>query len=372
MKIFDRIERFVTKVIAQNRNQGPFAFIRAFLYVLSILYKAIVFCRSWAYQHGLLPQHNSKIPVISIGNFVAGGTGKTPLTIMLAEELSKKYTIATLSRGYKSPAGKASLPVCVSNGKGTILSAKDVGDEPCLIASRMPNLIVIAGKDRKKGSEMAAHMGAKAIILDDGLQHRRLARDLDIIVINAQNPFGGNHYLPRGFLRDSPASLRRADLVVINNYIDSEHDTNLRNAVKTFTNSPIVSTKVEIKQIRTTSGKVIEIKNKKVATFCAIGHPELFEKTVSELGAIIVSKCSFPDHYPIKYSDLNAFEKECLEKGVDLLLCTEKDFVKLKDIDQFSLPIAWLEMQLDIVNGKEEWEEFIQATHKIIDDDLEG
>lgn len=369
MNIIDRIKSFVNQVIIEDQNHLSGVFIKACLYCLSIPYKAIIFCRNWAYNNGLLRQFHSEIPVISIGNFVAGGTGKTPLTIMLAEELLKKHVIATVSRGYKSPAEKASKPILVSKGNGALHSAALVGDEPYLIASRLPHAIVIAGKDRRKGSTMAAQMGAKAIILDDGLQHRKLSRDLDIIVINAHNPFGNNYYLPRGFLRDSPRSLSRADLVVINHYMNPEQDLALRNTIKSFTNSPVVTTKVAIKNIHTSCGKAIEIQNKKVATFCAIAHPELFEKTVLDLGSIIVAKCSFPDHYPIQIEELKAFEKECLAKGVDLLLCTEKDFVKLKQIDCFTLPIAWLEMHLDIVVGKSEWEEFINTAQRIISGD---
>lgn len=366
MKLSDYLEQHICELIKGKKHYWGIPLLKGFLYLLSLCYATLVYFRNWVYDNGLVRRSYPKLPVISIGNIVAGGTGKTPFTILLAEAFAQHHSIAILSRGYKSPAEKRSFPLFLSTGSGVLYPAAYAGDEPYLIASRLPSAVVIVGRNRIMGVEMALQTGVKAVILDDGLQYRKLSRDLDIIMLNTQDPFGHNFYLPRGFLRDSPQSLSRADLVVINHYSDAKQDRLIRDQIKIFSQSPIISTKSVVKGIYNRHKDSVEIKNKKVGLFCGIAHPESFEASALSAGAILVAKRFFPDHYPISEEDLKSFERECLVNGAEGLLCTEKDFVKMAHLNENTLPIFWLEIGLEVVEGKEEWKTFLHKVEQLL------
>lgn len=232
-----------------------------------------------------MPVFKVAVPVISIGNVVAGGTGKTPFVHLLAKNFSKTKKVAILSRGY------GPMP-----------------DEPMLLARRLPNVGVYVGKDRVALAKQAVKEGAELIFLDDGFQHRRLHRDLDI-VLHGQ---GKEHYLPWGFLRDSPSRLKTAEVV----------DTK--------------DTRLVLKRILDLQGREIpSIRGWEVGIFCGIARPERFKKTVEELGAKVVKEVYFADH---ELADLSLL-------GEGVWICTEKDFVKLPKTD---LAIYFLEMEMQV------------------------
>lgn len=348
----------------KGKRTGVFpTFLKGFLYPISKVFQFIVYVRNWAFDAGFFQQYYPPVPVvISIGNFVAGGTGKTPVTMMIAKEFYNQYPLAILCRGYKSKAEKLPVPVFLSKGKGPLHPASYCGDEPYLLSSNLPKAFVIVGRNRFKASNMAARAGAQLILLDDGMQHRNLARDFDVIVVNALDPFGKGHFLPRGFLRENIHSISRGDIVIVNHVHDLERYATIKEKLKQHTTAPIIATRMNIVNILELSGNIVSsIKDKKIGIFCGIAYPEHFQDMVKKLGADLVAHHYFLDH-EFDLNTLHRFIDECVDKGVELVLCTEKDRVKLLDIAETKLPIAWLQIQLEVVEGKEEWDTFIAKT----------
>ena len=323
--------------------------MRGLLWTLSHGYHTGVSLRNLAYNRGILKSRRPQnCVIISVGNLVAGGTGKTPLIIKLAEEFSDHAQVAVLSRGYKSAAEHGAQSMLIRPGDYG-------GDEPTMIANRLPHIQVYAGKNRQLSAQMAVKAGAEILLLDDGLQHRQLARDLEIVVIDGEDPFGCGYYLPRGFLRDSPRALKRADLVVVNQLKRSVE------WLKPFTQAPVVGMEVKPKGCHGFSGQSLIVANKKVGLFCGIAKPEKFRRTAQELGAEVVAENFLPDHAPIDAWTVQAFATHAQELGAELLLCTEKDKIKLDPRTMTPLPIGWLQVDAEITLFPETWGQFMQA-----------
>ena len=287
-----------------------------------------------------LPVYPSPVPVvISIGNIVAGGTGKTPVTCLLAKEFYPQVSMAILTRGYRSKAEALSTPVVLSKGQGPMHPASYCGDESFMLSQNFPKAFVFVGKDRHKASNMAAKAGVKLILLDDGMQHRRLARDFEVVVIDACDPFGLGYFLPRGSSREGKKSLSRADLIVLNHVHSHEQFVSLRQQFVDYTSAPVVGTKPEVSQIVDMKDQPLpSIKNKKIGIFCGIAHPDYFIETIKGQEAIIVDSYFIPDHDYYNFSNLYRFAQNCKEKGAEILICTEKDKVKLSDSSIYRCP----------------------------------
>ena len=264
--------------------------------------------RNWLYDRGLLRIERVNIPVISIGNISVGGTGKTPLVIFLAKQFPQKK-VAILSRGY-----------CAQKG--------ELSDEMQLIRRHAPNALLYQGKDRCALAKRAQDDGADWILLDDGLQYRRLARDLDLAIVRTEDT--ADHFLPWGRLRDHPSRLQSCMQV---------------------------KTAPKVLSLRDRFGRsVSSIANERIACFCGIGRPERFFKTMEAFQAVIVLRRILADHEP--FFDIYSFFEKCKLLDVKYLVCTEKDFVKLPPID---LPLLWVEIEAEI-EGVENLIEKIAAT----------
>jgi tetraacyldisaccharide 4'-kinase len=275
-----------------------------YLAPFSWLYAVVVFCRNTLYDWGWLPITKVPCTVVSVGNVVAGGTGKTPFVLLLAKAFARRK-VAILSRGY------GSMP-----------------DEAMLLARRLPQVKVYVGRDRVALAKRAVAEGADLILLDDGFQHRRLHRDFDLVL----GPTTG-HYLPHGFLRDSPKRTAQADAHF------TADDWTLR-----------------VTRILDQKGREIDsIRGWKVALFSGIAKPQNFRKTVESLGAEVVSETILADHEPADLDQL---------PPADILLCTEKDFVKLPPTD---LPLYYLEIEIEMTQGCERWEKVIEKIDRKID-----
>jgi len=362
MNLVSKFEIYLKRIIKEKRK-GPISlFLKSFLRVVSWGFALGVTCRNRAYDRGWLRRYYPPVPVvISIGNIVAGGTGKTPLTSLLAQHFSNDFIVAILSRGYRSPLEKFSDPVMINKGEGPIYPASLCGDEPYLMAKNLLKTLIFVGPNRQKSAHMAAKAGAEIILLDDGMQHRKIARDFEVAVINAQEPFGHGYFLPRGLLRDNLSSLARADLIVLNHVSDRQHFDSIEKALRKHTgNTPIVGTELAPCHYYDLNDKEIEtIKGKRIGLFCGLGYPDQFRRTAQKEGAIIVDECLLPDHLSPSQDTLKQFSDRCLEKGADFLLCTEKDRVKLPLEWNGSLPIVWMKNELILVEGKEYWEAFL-------------
>lgn len=315
----------------EGRRRG-----RSFLRALSYLYQTGVRLRNEAYDRGLLTAHACGLPVISVGNIVAGGTGKTPFIKFLAEELSKNFRVAILSRGYRSAVEKTGENLQVT----PTTDVSQCGDEPSWLARLLPQVQVWVGKNRLKSAQRAQQNGAEVILMDDGMQHRQLKRDFEIILVDGEDPFGKGFFLPRGLLRDSPLRLAQADCIVA-----IEPSSQMEEQLRPFTQAPLISAQMVSE---------LSLKGKKVAVFCAIGHPQRFLKSVRQAGGEIVASFFKPDHEPFHAEELRDFAEK---SGADALVCTEKDHVKLLPDIKCQLPIISFPSRLEITGTA--WEQLL-------------
>lgn len=357
-----KLEVYFVELIKGKRKGSVALLAKIFLRLLSCFYQFVISWRNWAFDHGCFKQYYAPVPlVISIGNIVVGGTGKTPVTLMIAQEFYKDFTIAILSRGYRSQVEHLPLPITLSQGNGPIHPASFCGDEPYLLAQNLPKAYVFVGKNRHLSSNLAAKAGAQLILLDDGMQHRHLARDFEVIVMDALDPFGQGYFLPRGFLRESVSSLSRADLIILNHVHEKEQFNLIQNEINKFTLAPLIGTKMEIVDVLDLQGRsVTQLQGKKVGIFCAIAHPDYFLHTVKKLDVQIVDHEFIPDHLAFSNQELIQFCERCKANGADWILCTEKDFVKLDKASLSAQPIAWIKMRLVIVEGESHWKSFTE------------
>ena len=320
------------------------------LTLLSWFYRAAVHTRHFLYDRKVLLPQLAPLPVVSIGNIMAGGTGKTQATLILAEELSQTLRVAILSRGYRGGSEKAKKPLVVCTKKH---SAALCGDEPWLLASRLSSSLVIVNKNRFKSAVEAHHLGAQVILLDDGMQHRRLHRNVEIVVIDGQTPFGA--FLPKGQRREEVGRLKNADLILFVGYPDER----MKQTVNTLTSAPQITARIQAEGIFHLDGSPLEsIKGREVALFCGIGNPSRFVKTVEGLGATIVAAHFSSDHTLLGEKALQKFATLAKKRGAELLVCTEKDKVKLAH-SNFFMPIVWVRTRLEIEENREAWDTMI-------------
>lgn len=361
--IVNKFELYFKDVMLGRKRGIAAFFIKAVLLPLSWIYGVITKWRNEMYKKGVMRRYTPPVPlVISVGNIVAGGTGKTPVTLLLANAFYERFTIAVLTRGYRSKAEKLDQPVVLCEGQGPQFPASYCGDESYLFAQRFPKAIVIVGGNRRKASFLAARAGAQAIILDDGMQHLRLVRDFDVVVMDVKDPFGQGYFLPRGFLREDIGALGRADLLILNHITNHERFLDVKEQVSSYTTAPIVGSLCQVNGICNLKGEEVRLseKEKVVGMFCAIAHPEYFRNTLEEEGFQVVDEYILADHEAFDEKKLEQFAQLCLKKGANYLVCTEKDCVKLDTLLQPVLPIIWIRLELEIVAGKEEWNYFLQ------------
>ncbi len=338
------LQTYVQDII-EKRRKAPLA--KGVLLALSKFYRTGVSLRNFAYDRVWIKTFKSPLPVISVGNIVAGGTGKTPLIRLLLDALPSESNIALLSRGYRSRIEKSGE---VINLAKTPSSPEVCGDEPYWLSTLFPKTSIWVGKNRVLSAQKAFEEGAKCLLLDDGMQYRTLHRDLDIVVMDAQDLFGKNHYLPRGYLRDSRRRLRFADLIVVNHA--NGNLEKVKQKIAPYTNAPLVATEMCVEG---------EFKNKKIGVFCGIGKPHHFVNTLKK-EAVIVAELISADHYLPSAEELQEFAVRCQAWGAEMLVCTEKDLVKLDKNLKISLPICVAKGKLRIVDGEEHWNNLI---HKI-------
>lgn len=362
------MELYVKAVISGKKKGLGAWLIKSIFLPISWVYRLISKCRNWFYDKGWMKCYIPPIPlVISVGNIVAGGTGKTPVTLLLASLFYEKYSLAILSRGYRSKAENAEIPVILCEGQGPIFPASHCGDEPHMYALTFPKALVIVGSNRKKASRIASEMGAQVIILDDAFQHRKLVRDFDIVVIDLNDPFGHHHFLPRGYLREEIHGLKRADFVILNHVDHLEQFKNVETIIQSYTSAPVIGTRYQMTSLRDLMGNdMISLKDRKVGMFCSIANPAYFKKMLEAEGAIVALEYCLPDHEEIKEKKITQFAQQCVKKGCEWLVCTEKDRVKLRDQLSVDLPIVCVQIEMKIVEGQEKWQKFLtQLTAKI-------
>lgn len=332
----------------------------------SMLYFLGTLSRLKGYQTRVLKQKNLNVPVISIGNLTVGGTGKTPITIDLARSLLRfGLKVGILSRGYKRQSNEKTL--VVSDGRQILVDAQKSGDEPYLIARSVPGAVVIVSADRYEGGRVAIEdYACDLIILDDGFQHLKLARDFDVVVYDYNDDPDSLQLLPAGRLREPLASVSRADCLVISKLPDNPCPERL-SAIRIMANKfkpgiPVLTCKFEADGLhRVYTNQNVTITTRGVGTrvfaFCGIARPEGFFKHLEEAGCVIVGKQTFPDHHWLSDSELarlaNGFEKS----GAQFLVTTEKDRVRLPEdfidkvpLAELALSTTWDESKGEIID----------------------
>ncbi len=332
------------------------------LYLLSLPYGGVVRARGLFYALGLKKPKRLPCPVISVGNITVGGTGKTPLVMALAKGLMDRgIPVAILSRGYKGK--KASGPL-VGDGRIVSLSPEESGDEPFLMAKSLKDIPVFVAKDRFATGRMALQrFNVRGLLLDDGYQHLRLYRDLNILLVDSHVGFGDQHLLPRGILREPLPYLRRANLFLLTKVEDPEECRSLETTLRDFQpSSPIFHSHYEpigLIGLAEEWEELHSLKGKRALVFSGIANPVYFSSLVKKCGMEIVKEISFPDHHFYTAKDLASLEKE--GKGTDWFVTTEKDMVKLMGLNIVDLPIRALRIEVRIWRE----EEFYQRVMEI-------
>ncbi|MCX5779130.1 MAG: tetraacyldisaccharide 4'-kinase [Elusimicrobia bacterium] len=322
-------------------------------------------------DRALTAQRHLSKPVISVGNITWGGTGKTPVVIALARYFSAhNRTVAVLSRGYKR---KSSKTLVVSDGAGSMASPEQAGDEPYLIARQCPQAVVMAGTDRfAAGSEALSKFPVDSYILDDGFQHWRLARDLDIVCINAADPFGNGCLIPAGSLRESPAALRRAGIILLTNAdrVDEVRRTQILREIQRNTDAPVCLTTYVLDGVRRiidgTALPADRYREQPVTVVSALGNNTGFVQSVADAGCVIADCKAFRDHHWYTADEL----KKMQSRDNGIFITTAKDAVKLKSLlcsfSQTDGPDSfagrWYELghTLSFIEGENLWQEKIK------------
>lgn len=308
------------------------------LWGLSLLFAVVLRIRHWLYDRHMLPIYYPKVKTISIGNLTVGGTGKTPVVQYLARLLSERGKVAILTRGFRGEAEKSNIPLRVEKGDG--ISAKRAGDEPRLLADST-EAVVWVSRDRCQSACLAEAEGADYLLLDDGLQHRRLHRDVEVVVMDANNLFDRHRLLPYGRLRDLPERLRKADLVIANHAKNFNQYEAVKKALSEYTQAPVVAMR-PVLDVKT------DLKGCRIGVFCGLANPTYFLEALRELGAEIVVEEILLDHQKIEDAQLDAL----LKKAHGLVVCTEKDYIKLSA--SWKAKVMPIGMHLEVVGG-EEW-----------------
>jgi len=333
--------------LAEGRQTGFAAgWLKLLLAPFALMYGSVLRVRRLLYQFGIVRVHRLPCPVISIGNITVGGTGKTPATILVAQELQQRgYRVAVLSRGYGgSLEGQVAV---VSDGQQLLLSPEQCGDEPCLLAGRLPGLVVVIGADRFKAGLLALEqLKPDIMLLDDGFQHIRLHRDLNILLLDASRPFGNGWTLPLGLLREPVAALKRADMVIFTRCAPFQPvpdpglpwcraDHGLSGFYLQATGEPVAPGMLQ-------QGRVV--------AFAGIADPAAFFNSLQALGIAPVVTCPLQDHEPYRPERLKQLDRLVADADADWLITTEKDAVKLIGADRIwskKLVTAGLDLKLE-------------------------
>lgn len=358
-------EYFLNLQKSKNHTIGQLCVLGA----LSILEK--VYLKVITKRNKKIKEIKVGVPVISVGNITVGGTGKTPCIISLGEYIQKKgKKIAVLSRGYKGAMEEKGA--IVSDGETIFLDEKDAGDEPCMIAHKLPKVSVYVGKDRLKSAKQAIKNGIEILLLDDGFQYKKLARDKNIVLIDSTNPFGYEHLLPRGLLREPLEGLNRADLIILTkvNQVSSEEINLIKEKIleinKNVTILESFHKPTKFIKISEIEEKILldEIKNKKVILLSGIGNPKAFEKTAKEANLKVCKNIAKKDHHAYSIKDINEAINEAKRYDAEIIVVTEKDAIKIKDIvikNNIEFPIYSLGIEMKYSkNGEKVLEKYLE------------
>ncbi|MBF88553.1 MAG: tetraacyldisaccharide 4'-kinase [Candidatus Marinimicrobia bacterium] len=311
----------------------------------SFLYWGITISRNFFYSIGFFISKRLTVPTISVGNITIGGTGKTPIVIAIAQLLLKMDRHpGIISRGY----GRRSTGcVPVSDGRRLLVPWEEAGDEPFMIAKKLPSVPVVVDEEKYRGANYAIEkFNVDIILLDDAFQHRSVERDLDIVLFNSCDPKEYYRMLPYGRLREPIRSVRRADFIIWSRADQKSPSNSIKKALDV----------TKYKQIKT--GLKVEsttnLKGKKVFAFCGIGDPNSFYKILQEQGAKILELKIFPDHHNYSVGEINNLKMKAEQLKADYIVTSEKDWVKISHWKEDLNLITPIPIKLNWFNNSEQ------------------
>ena len=376
----ESFETFFLEVIFEERNDFRAKLTRGFLFGSSKIFMVAVKLRRWLYNFRLLRDKTLGVQVIAIGNLTVGGTGKTPVVEKFARELRDAgRKVAILSRGYRSKPPPIHVwllnkilfredqnpPRVVSDGKSLLLDSEMAGDEPYMLASNLRDVVVLVDKDRVKSGRYAIEkFGCDTLLLDDGFQYWELrGRRHDVVLIDRQQPFGNEHLLPRGTLREPPSHLARAHTIFITK--SDGQTVELRERIAKLNSEAAVIECVHhplyLEDVFTGERKTLDfLAGKKVASLSGIAQPESFEQSLVKLGSELVYSKRFADHHRFTQQEiLNAINR-AKKRMAGIIITTQKDAVRFPKIDRRDLPIYFMRVEIKIVSGANDFQDCVR------------
>ncbi len=322
--------------------------IRTAAWLASKPYGLAMRLRRWAYRRGMFGSHDSPVPVVSVGNITAGGTGKTPMVAWIVRHLAEAgRKPAIVTRGYRA--------------RKTSPDAEPKSDEAELLAAVTGRPVIIE-PDRVAGARRAAGAGADVVVLDDGFQHRRLRRQLDVVLIDAVEPFGFDHCLPRGMLREPPTALADADAVVITHAdeVPPEQLAELRRRLTALCREDVVMAEAIHKPVAAIdeagqSHPPAQLAGRSVLAFCGLGNPGHFHESLARLGAGVKAIVEFDDHAAYSEEMLAKLAATAGREGAEIMVTTQKDHVRLAHLPTPDGAAIWqLAIEMDVTAGRDE------------------
>ena len=347
-------------LLSGRREDSAARLLRTGLWIASFGYSGVMWLRNQAYDHRLLTVHRSTAPVVSIGNLTTGGTGKTPIAAWITNwYVAQGHHPCLVSRGYRS----------LDTDEASLDATRDASnDEKRVLDQLCPNVPHLQQRDRVQSARRAVQeLKCDVLILDDGFQHRRLQRNVDLVLIDALQPWGYGYPLPRGLLRESMSSLHRADLVLLtrSNQVSEAERSDIRRRVSTIrTDLSVVDVEFLPQCLLDPQGQMVsldKIKNANVYLFCGIGNPSAFQKTVDQLQARVTTLRSYPDHHHYTQFDWDQLAERAVELKADLVLTTQKDLVKFEQANWNGPPLYAVQIGAEFPDGTERLESILQS-----------
>ena len=336
--------------LASGRRRGVGASLtRGLLSVAAVGYSTAVRLRNWRYDRGLAASHAAPTPVVCIGNLTVGGTGKTPLTAWIARWFRRRdVRVSIVSRGYGATDGARN-------------------DEALELEQQLPDVPHLQNVDRVAGVRTAVEeFESQVVLLDDGFQHRRLRRDLDVVLLDALEPFGFGRVLPRGLLREPLVGLRRAGVVVLSraDLIDEVERRRIRDVVCRFNPAaPWCEVRHAPRRLVDSAGgetSLDALHGRRVLAFCGIGNPEGFRRTLAAQGCELVGFETFADHHPYARADVERLTARARETRADEIVCTLKDLVKIRQDRLADRPLRAVVVEIEFLAGEREFEKLLE------------
>jgi tetraacyldisaccharide 4'-kinase len=373
-KSFKKIE-----AIIYDSGVSPFFSLRSLLSMVSKVYGGAVKLRRIFYKKNILTSKKLSCPIISIGNITVGGTGKTPMTIYVAQAVKKLgHNVAVISRGYKGKAEKNGG--IVSDGKVLLMTPEIAGDEPYMMAKRLKDVPVIVGKNRfKAGRQAISKFDPDVIVLDDGFQHLTLQRDLDIVLLDYHKPFGNRHLLPRGVMREPISALLSADAIIMtkSDTVKNNNETSLllrklrfferKKPVYRSFHHPFVyriikgEKKISWNNMQEVQRQNLDcIKGRTGFAFSGLADNYNFLRTLKSLKCNVSGFMEFPDHHPYSERDLEEILSAAKKSMSKCLITTEKDYVRIAHKIDWSDDLFVIGIEIDFGADKKRFNAYIK------------